>query len=61
MAASSKKDTIIGWIYPPTPRDASHQDDMKHLHLCHGQASRVFLGMGDLPPLMKESLFHGYL
>ena len=25
-------------------------------HMCHGQARRVFLGMGDLPPLMTESL-----
>ena len=25
-------------------------------HMCHGQGCRVFLGMGDLPPLMTESL-----
>ena len=29
--------------------------------MCHGQGCRVFLGMGDLPPLMTESLFHGYI
>ncbi len=28
--------------------------------LRHGQARRVLLGMGNLPPLMTESLFHGY-
>ena len=25
-------------------------------HMCHGQGCRVLLGMGDLPPLMTESL-----
>ena len=29
--------------------------------MCHGQGCRVFLGMGDIPPLMTESLFHGYI
>ena len=25
-------------------------------YMCHGQGCRVFLGMGDLPPIMTESL-----
>ena len=25
-------------------------------YVCHGQSCRVLLGMGDLPPLMTESL-----
>ncbi len=28
-------------------------------HMCHGQGCRVLLGMGDLPPLMTESLLWG--
>ena len=35
-------------ISPPSP-------------ICARVKSRVLLGMGNLPPLMTESLFHGYL
>ncbi len=45
---------LIIWVLPTLPT-------FKNPIMCHGQGCRVLLGMGDLPPLMTESLFHGSL
>ena len=29
--------------------------------MCHSRSTPKILGMGNLPPLMTESLFHGYI
>ena len=38
------------WIHPQIPPVKGFS------YVCHGQGCRVLLGMGDLPPLMTESL-----
>ena len=39
--------------------EGEHLKKITKNHLCHGQGCRDFLGMGDLPPLMTESLEWG--
>ena len=48
------KPSILGYHYFWKRPDL--QKNPYKIYLCHGQAHRVFLGMGDLPPLMTESL-----
>ena len=43
---------LLGEMNRPESIEQKHTE----VHMCHGQGCRVFLGMGDLPPLMTESL-----